>query len=366
MELNAHSEEHGGIDPSELKKLGIAPVDLIDFSVNSNPFGPSPRVLNAIQSVDISTYPDRHCTGLKEALAQSNQVSPEHILIGNGTAELIWLIVLSSLKPGDKVLIVGPTFGEYRRAATAVGAQVQEIRAEPPRFFPPVDQVIKSIERDRPRLVFLCNPSNPTGVCLSSDVIEMMRKTCDANTTLVLDEAYCAFTDRCCDTVLPGGNHLVLRSMTKDFALAGLRLGYVIGDPALIERIKHFQPAWSVNSLAQAAGIAAIMDEHYYQSTLSKLVQLRNAFFSQIKNLGYAMIPSDVHFGMIHADSPAKELRLMLLKSGIQVRDCTSFGLPEYIRISTRKEQDNMKLIQALKILQKNNPSPHKHKEEVR
>ena len=342
------SEEHGGIDPSELKKLGIALADLIDFSVNSNPFGPSPRVLEAIQSVDISTYPDRHCTGLRETLAQSNQVPPDHILIGNGTAELIWLIAFSFLKPGDKVLIVGPTFGEYRRAATAVGARVQEIRAEPPRFFPPVDQVIKSIEQDHPRVVFLCNPNNPTGICLGSNVIEKLSKACETNTILVLDEAYRTFANQRCDTELPGSNHLLLRSMTKDFALAGLRLGYIIGDPVLIEQIKHFQPAWSVNSLAQAAGIAAILDEDYYQSTLCELTQLRNVFFSRLKDSRYALVPSDVHFGIIHTNYPAKTLRLFLLKSGIQVRDCTSFGLPEYIRISTRKEPDNIKLLEAL------------------
>jgi histidinol-phosphate aminotransferase len=366
MAFNSCSEEHGGINPAELKQLGILPADLIDFSVNSNPFGPSPSVLEAIRTVDISTYPDRKSTALHEILAQANQVPAEHILVGNGTAELIWLAAHAFLKPGDKVLIAGPTFGEYQRAASTKGAQVTEIRAQPPLFLPPLEQMLLNIKQEHPRLVFLCNPNNPTGIFLNSDVVRKLSMACGSKTILIIDEAYKAFVDGQTYTEVPGDNCLILRSMTKDFALAGIRLGYIMGNPALIEQIQRYQPAWSVNSLAQAAGIAAIMDRNYYQKNFSDLVRLKEHFFSQILITGYSMVPSDVHFGLIQVDYPAKQLRLQLLKSCIQVRDCTSFGLPEHIRISTRKEADNMKLIEALNILHKNNPPARQHKEELR
>lgn len=359
MALNHCSEEHGGINPSELKQLGILPVDLIDFSVNSNPFGPSARVLEAIRSVNISTYPDRQCSALREAIAQANQVTPEHILVGNGTAELIWLVSQSLLKPNDEVLIAGPTFGEYQRAASTLGAQVKEVRAQPPNFIPPLEQIVTRIEQDKPRLVFICNPNNPTGIYLDAGAIERLIKTCGSETILVVDEAYRAFIKGQFFAELPGNNCLILRSMTKDFALAGLRLGYVMGNPELIERVSRFQPTWSVNSLAQAAGIAALMEVDYYQITLSELTRLKNNFFSQIKDMGFSMVHSDVHFGVIAPNCPARDLRAHLLKLCFQVRDCTSFGLPDYIRISTRKEADNMKLLEALQILCKDNLPNH-------
>ena len=345
------SEAHGGLDPSELKRLGISPVDLVDFSVNSNPFGPSPRVLAAVRSVDISAYPDRKCSALVEALAQANRVTPQEILVGNGTAELIWLTVQAFLQPRDQVLILGPAFGEYQRAVSTLGAEVKEVRAQAPDFLPPVEQVVASIVRDQPRLVFVCNPNNPTGTYLDSGAIEKLRRACGSGTILVVDEAYRAFVTGQLFAQTPGDNCLVLRSMTKDFALAGLRLGYVLGNPELIEQLRRRQPAWSANSLAQAAGIAALTEVDYYQRTLLELVELRNDFFPQIRALGYAMVRSDVHFGLVHAGGPAKDLRLRLLRRGLQVRDCASFGLPEHIRISTRQPSDNLRLLAALRIL---------------
>jgi histidinol-phosphate aminotransferase len=353
LAVDGCSEAHGGLDPAELQQLEISPADLTDFSVNSNPFGPAPGVLAAIRSVDISAYPDRNCSALREALAQANQTTPERILVGNGTAELIWLTAQAFLRPGDQVVILGPTFGEYERAVSTLGAQVKNVRAQPPDFSPPVEQVAASIVQAQPRLVFVCNPNNPTGVYLDSVSIEKIIQACGSHTILVLDEAYRAFVSGPLFSQWPGGNCLVLRSMTKDFALAGLRLGYIMGHPALIEQMRRWQPAWSVNGLAQAAGIAALADVDYYQETLLELIKLRNDFFCRMKTSGYAMVASDVHFGLVYANGPARELRLRLLRLGLQVRDCASFGLPEYIRISTRQPADNVKLLAALELLRK-------------
>ena len=345
MSSQPSSEDHGGINPTELQQMGVDREKLIDFSVNSNPFGPSPAVLKALKTVDVSLYPDRDCGEISLALALACGVAPHQVCVGNGTAELIWLLAQSFLRPGERVLILGPTFGEYARAAAALGADVQEVPASAPLFEPPLNMLLAAIRRQRPRLVFLCNPNNPTGKFLPCADVEIVAQACGQDCLLVLDEAYRSFADGQFFSFLPAENCLVLRSMTKDFALAGLRLGYVLGNTENVARIKQFQPAWSVNAFAQAAGLAALQSMEYYRETLERLANLKNEFFSNLTTAGLIVVPSDVHFGMIALKRPAAQVRRMLLQHSIQVRDCASFGLPDYIRISTRKAMDNERIL---------------------
>lgn len=329
--------------------LGVATGNLIDFSVNSNPFGPSPEVLNAIRNVDFSTYPDRHCHELRSELAARSQVDRDQILIGNGTSELIWLAARSFLLPGDSVVILGPTFGEYQRAALACGAVLEEIRAEAPDFVPPVEKLMELIKVRSPRLVFVCNPNNPTGKNLSDHEINEIVNACGERTILILDEAYRSFISGSFFHSIENTKCLILRSMTKDFAMAGLRLGYAVGDPRIIQKLADIQPAWSVNAFAQAAGLAAIYDLEYYQNTLAELRRLKETFFHQVSNAGYPFIPSAVQYGIIHVHQPARIFRRLLLRHGIQVRDCTSFGLEDYIRVSTKREEENARLVEGIR-----------------
>jgi histidinol-phosphate aminotransferase len=346
--LHTHSEDHGGISPAELHRLGIDPHALVDFSVNSNPFGPAPAVLEALQKVDVSLYPDRDCDEIRRALGQACRVAPDQVCIGNGTAELIWLIAQAFLHPGDRVLILGPTFGEYARAAAALGAEVKEIRACAPRFAPPVEAFLAAIRQQQPRLVFLCNPNNPTGKFIPLSDIERVVQTCGKDCLLVLDEAYRSFVDGKFFSPLSAENCLVLRSMTKDFALAGLRLGYSLGTAAQIARLRQFQPAWNVNAYAQAAGLAALQSLDYYRKTLEELIELKRDFFFSLSNASLTVVSSDVHFGLIALNRPAVEVRRILLQQSIQVRDCASFGLPDFIRISTRQKWENEKFIEMI------------------
>jgi histidinol-phosphate aminotransferase len=349
------SEEHGSLDYAELQKMGINPADVMDFSVNSNPFGPSPKIQSVVQGLDVSRYPDRRCTELRLRLAELNGVSPQEILIGNGTAELIWLAAHALLKAGDGVLISGPTFGEYRRAAQALQADVAEIRAEAPLFRLPVDGITAHIRKARPRMVFICNPNNPTGIPASALELEEIIFACPEDCVLVLDQAYQAFLAGEFFGALPVQNVIALRSMTKDFALAGLRLGYALAGPRLIEMMQEFQPAWSVNAAAQTAGLAALSDLAWYQQTLEQLRVLRAAFFAQIAGAIQQHIISATHFGLLCTFAPAREVRLRLLRDRIQVRDCASFGLPGHIRISTRLEPDNLRLLEQLHALRREN-----------
>jgi histidinol-phosphate aminotransferase len=349
LEPDFTSELHGGINPHELKSLGIISDQLIDFSVNSNPFGPSPRVLQALQRVDIAQYPDRACSELTELLAFHNRVPSQRILVGNGTTELIRLIVQVMLKPGDKELVVGPTFAEYRMAAEMVGAEVIEVRAEPPDFTPDINAISSAIQKNKPRLVFLCNPNNPTGQVIPDEEMARLIQACQEPAILVIDQAYRAFAGSGFFADPPEKNVIILRSMTKDFAMAGLRLGYLIADQPLIKRLLGFQPTWSVNAYAQAGGCAALNDLPYYLDSLEKLQKLKENFFIQLSEVTGRSVTSRTHYGLLHTVQPARELRRILLKNRIQVRDGASFGLPFYIRISTRLQADNQVLLQVLR-----------------
>lgn len=355
LSIQSH-EEHGGVDPAELKRHGLCIGSLIDFSVNSNPFGPSPCVVDALKHVGISRYPDRNCSELAGRLAELNHVSEKRILIGNGTTELIWLICHAFLRPGDRVLIIGPTFSEYHRASIRLDASVTEMSAMPPYFVPPLNKAIDFVREFHPRLVFLCNPNNPTGKYIPDEEIQDLIAVCGFESILVIDKAYSAFLDGSFFELTIPQNVLILRSMTKDFALAGLRVGYLLGDADSIEKAKAFQPTWSVNAYAQAAGLAVLSDPEYYRNSLALLKRIQVSFFDEIRSIGYHLIASDVHFALVHCGRPANLFRSQLLRSGLQVRDCTSFGLPHYIRICTRLQEENKKLIMAMKAIETIDP----------
>jgi histidinol-phosphate aminotransferase len=347
MSSAGFSETHGGISPSELQRLGVSPGQIIDFSVNSNPFGPSPLVLERLRQVSVAHYPDREVSELTGRLAQANGLRPEQVLVGNGTAELIYLVVQALLRPGQRAVIVGPTFGEYRRAVESLGGEVLEIRAHPPLFKPDLDEILEILQAAQPRLAFVCNPNNPTGAYFEPEQIARLTAGCPEGCCLVLDEAYRPFLNGAFFAALPSGRCLALRSMTKEFALAGARLGYVLGAAELINKMRALQPAWSVNAFAQAAGLAVLDDLVYYQRTLAELRQVREAFLAGLLAKGAQVVPGEMHYFLIHLNQPARLFRQRLLQKGFLVRDCTSFGLPEYIRLSTQLLEANEAFLRA-------------------
>lgn len=359
----AHREErvvHGAIDYSELARLGLQPSEILDFSVNSNPYGPSPMVHAAVAQVAIERYPDRACLQLRQTILEYELTSLalplSSLLCGNGTSELIWAIGCTFLAAGKKSLIVAPTFGEYRAASLAAGAAIIELRAEEAQQFVPDLTLLQShIVREKPAVVWFCNPNNPTGAWIACEQLSPLVEACYAvGALLVIDESYWRFvapptTSTAVDLLRTqaGASLLVLRSLTKDFALAALRLGYVVGSPDLIEQIQRQLPSWNVNGFAQAAGVAALHDRAHLSTTLAALAHERQAFFSALREAGLRVLPSHTHFCLIDVGD-AHCVRQELLKRRLLVRDCTSFGLPHYIRVATRSTRDWQQLLQAL------------------
>ena len=257
---------HGGLDAAELRSLGLRPQQVLDFSANITPLGPSQRVKEAVAKADLSSYPDRHCLALREAIAARSGLNIENLLMGNGSTELIPLLARACLKPGEKCLIFTPTFGEYEAAAAIAGAEIETVKAEESATFQwPIDEASARIRQLRPNLVFLCNPNNPTGFYLEQDSVQRIVESVGPHGLLLLDNAYLPLSDYQWDPtpLLRHGNVAILHSMTKDHALAGVRLGYLAVSPNVISRVGKLQPAWSVNAVAQAAGLAALHDEDH-------------------------------------------------------------------------------------------------------
>jgi histidinol-phosphate aminotransferase len=346
MSNSVEPAAHGAIDFAELERLGLRPEDVLDFSVNSNPFGPSPKVWDAIRQTQLERYPDRESIALRRELSQRLEVSPAQIVVGNGTAELIQLTAFALLQRGEKVLVAEPTFGEYERSVRLMGANVHRWRAIPETGFAfRADEIQKELENVR--MAFICNPNNPTGQILPLEVLDVWAMEFP-NTLFVVDEAYLAFVpDMKSAVTLRRKNILILRSMTKDYAIAGLRLGYAVADETIIQALVNVRPAWNVNALAQSAGLAVLRDEAHQRETLAQLQIEKQKLVTGLQELGFAPVPSHTNYFLLPVSSSA-DFRQKLLAHGILVRDCASFGLPTHVRIATRTAEENEKLLAAL------------------
>ncbi len=339
---------HGSLDDSELERIGIDPNSIIDFSTSVNPFGPSGIAVAAITQIPWDRYPDRESKQLRSVLAKRLATSEEELIAGNGSGELVQLIALAYLRPMDTVLIVGPTYSEYARSAVLMGAQCLYCNATVETGFAiPVETVTEMLRTSRPRVLYLCNPNNPTGKLLGSVTIETWAREFD-QTLIVVDEAYIEFVweaKSLADLGCP--NIVVLRSLTKAYGLAGLRLGYLIADPEIVRVLCSVRVPWTVNAMAQVAGVAAVQDEEHQERSLTQLLGSKRTLMANIQSLGLNPLPSATHFFLVPVVDAATT-RSMLIRSKILVRDCSSFGLPEYIRIATRCPADNAKLVAAL------------------
>lgn len=322
---------------------------LLDFSVSCNPFGPPRAILQGLSDVPIHLYPDSQSTEVTSLLSHKLKILPNNIIIGNGSTELLRLAVLAYLSSKDKVIIPQPTYGDYEQACGIVNAKIIPYHLdENSQFHMDVDNFINWSLQYKPKAIFLCNPNNPTGQYLKrGDVKKIIAAFQDS--LIVLDEAYVAFTQERWNSLslLELPNLLILRSMTKDYALAGLRLGYGIASQQIIDSLKKVKPPWNVNSLAVHAGAIALSCDDFLSESLPRISEAKQFLINQITAMGFSVLPSQCHYFLLKAGD-ARKFRESLLTRGVVVRDCTSFGLPAYVRIAPRRMEDCHKLIQAM------------------
>jgi len=313
---------------------------------------PPPEASKVFDTIAINRYPDSEATEFRQCLSLKLGVTPDNILAGSGAVELIRLIALTYFRPGDSVLILEPTFGEYRVACQLLGAEVvNQWGKEEEGFALTIEETVNLIKQHHPRGVFICNPNNPTGQYLARQDVEMVLDTC-RDALLILDEAYIAFVDGSWPSIdlISQGNVVIVRSMTKDYALAGLRIGYAVAHEGIINALRRVRPPWNVNAVAQKAGVIALEDTDHLESCKREIRKTKQFLIGELYRIGFTLVPSSTNFFLVKVTN-ATGFRTALLRHGILVRDCTSFGLPQYIRIAARTMPECQKLIATIQAL---------------
>ena len=342
--------EHGG-RLALTSHENIARHGTIDFSVCLNAFGPAPSVVEAVRGAPIAEYPDPRATHAREAIATSWHLSSSTIALGAGSAELIQSVCFAFVRTGDVVVVIEPAFGEYRRAATLCGADVLGVALT--QGDDPLSSAKAVIRQRRPRIVFIASPANPTGRSFDRHTLHALADVCaNVDALMALDQAYDAFADEPLGTpaLRDHPSVLHLRSLTKEHALAGVRVAVGVGPTNIIDAIERVRVPWPTSTAAQAAAIAAVGDsaQLHASTTVAALRSERRRISVALSRLGIDVAPTSTHY-MLVACAGATDLRNQLVARDILVRDCTSFGLPRHVRIAARTADDNDLLIDALR-----------------
>ena len=352
----SHSYDHGGNVFTVARTLGVAPDQILDFSASINPLGMSSVVRKAlICSLDsLIHYPDSSHKELKQTLAKYHDLSPVHFTIANGSTELIYN--LAAMLPGKKALIISPSFSEYVRALIQHHWEVQHFILTPESNFSIDTEKLELALAGGVDALFICNPGNPNGTLYPQRVIEKIYSLClSAGTFMVLDEAFMDFCEEASAKrmVVHSDNAIVLRSMTKFFGIPGLRLGYAISNVTHAERLDSMGGPWSVNTLALAAGAAALKDVQHNQESLEFIRRERRTLYQNLTQFSQLKLyPSSANYLLaeIQGSLSSWELRERLLPHRILIRDCASFmGLSgRFFRIAVRTSDENRRLVECL------------------
>jgi histidinol-phosphate aminotransferase len=327
------------------RELGISGV--VKMASNENPLGPSKEVRQVIaQSLDkINLYPDASHYYLKQVLATELGFSTEHIIVGNGLDDVNRILAETILKPTDEVIIPQPTFSMYETVTILMGAKPVLVKS--PKGLGNDLTAMKEAITGHTKLIFICNPNNPTGTIVKKNELIGFLKDLPAKILVVLDQAYADFAD---DPEFPNGleliregfdNLIVYHTFSKIHGIAGLRLGYAVGHPALIEQMQKVRDPFNVNLLAQAAGVAAFNSKKHI--LLSKeLVQMgRRLFYEELDAMGIDYLPTQSNFILIDCKQDTQAIYQYLLQNGVIVRPTHSFGLPNHIRVTFGTAEQN-------------------------
>ena len=346
---------HGGRAAPLLARYGL-PADqpLVDFSANLNPLGPPPWLDGWLAGAAdcLSRYPDPDDDRARRAIAEHEGVAPERVLVTGGGAEAIYLA--AGLHAGGRALIVQPTFSEYARACEHYGLDVASLPLGGAAFDLDIDAAERAMREVE--VLFLCRPNNPTGTLIPREAIErLLARGQETGTTLVVDEAFVDFTardERLTPLLGESPNLLLLRSLTKLYALPGLRLGYLLGAPETVARLAARQLPWSVNALALELVAPLLADADYLARTRAWLAAQRD-LPSRVGALGHAVAPTAANFLLLRGGRDAAEAEALfafLLRRGLLARHTHNFpGLDgRWLRFALRQGPDNARLLEAL------------------
>jgi len=335
------------------REYGLDPNDIVKLASNENPRGPSARVRDAIAAAaaGITRYPDGNGFALKNALAARFDVTPEHIVLGNGSNDILELATQAFLRPGDEAVYSQHAFAVYPLATQARGGVGVSVAA---RALGHDLSAMRAAITPRTRIIFVANPNNPTGTWIEPAVLRAFIASVPSEILVVLDEAYNEYLrqDQQSDSAawLPQHPHLLVsRTFSKAYGLAGLRVGYGLGDPTVCAMLNRVRQPFNVNSVAQAAALAALADVEY----VAESAQINHAGLDQLTcglaAMGVAYVPSHANFLLVHVGA-AGAIYDALLRQGVIVRPVANYGLPEHLRVSVGLPAENQRFLDALKV----------------
>ena len=327
----------------------------IKLASNENPLPPSDRVQKAIIGAlsSLDRYPDGSGFYLRQALAKKHGVMPDQVVLGNGSNELIELLVRSFLRPGDEAVVPHPSFVVYPMIVQAAGGvrvmvMLKDFRLD-------LDAMARAIT-PMTKIVFVANPNNPTATIVTRDEVEHFMSRVPERTIVMFDEAYLEFAmgSDFPDTlayVKQGRKVVVLRTFSKAASLAGLRVGYGIADADAIALMNRIRQPFNVNSLAQVAALAAIDDEAHILECVRMIEAGRHFLYDEFKRIGLQYVPSRANFILVDVGRNAADIYQKLLHQGVIVRPMTPFGLETAFRITVGTPEENRKLVKALRMV---------------
>jgi histidinol-phosphate aminotransferase len=332
------------------RELGLDPASIVKLASNENPLGPSPLAQKAMKSAiaDSHIYPDGGGFRLRSAIAESLGLDLTNVVLGNGSNEIIELLCHTFLNRNTSLIAAEHAFVVYKLMATLFGAHYREV--PDPGFTHDLDAMADAINADT-RLVFIANPNNPTGTMVGQEAIDRFMDRLPDHVVAVFDEAYIEFPDNAPDTlryVKEGRNACVLRTFSKLHGLAGLRVGYGLAPAHLTSLLQKARQPFNVNSMAQAAAIAALADTEHMERTRQINREGMTYLYQVFDNLGLTYIPSHANFILVRTGNGDEVFRAMLAQ-GVIVRAMSSYKLPDWIRISVGTAAQNQRCAEVMK-----------------
>lgn len=331
------------------RELGIE--EVIKLASNENPIGPSPQAVQAAAEklAETHLYPDGSSYQLKKALAEHLGVEPAEIIVGNGCDEVIKLVAEAFFHHGDEVIVADPTFGEYAYATQLMGAKLVKVKGEG--FGHDLPKMAAAVTK-RTKAIFLCNPNNPTGSMNNREELEAFLAQIPRDVLVILDQAYYEYVE---DPAYPNGvdyrgdgRVLTLRTFSKIYGLAGFRVGYGVGDQALIGFLQRVREPFNVNRLGQLAATAALTDQAHLERSLEVNRQGKKEIEQGLTALGLSFLSSHANFILFATPFPASAVFQALLRKGVIIRSADIFGLPRHLRVTIGTTTQNQKFLAAL------------------
>jgi len=331
--------------------------EIVKLASNENALGPSPKAVQALQAAlsDIHRYPDNGCYYLREKLAEKYGVDRSQLLFGHGSNEVIQLIVLAFLTPDEEVITAGQTFILYPIMSNARGARVLEV---PLKDFTYDLEAMAGRITDKTKIIFISNPNNPTGTMADAASFRTFMQQVPADVLVVLDEAYGeyvmspAYPDSL-EYLRQGRNIIILRTFSKAYGLAGLRIGYALCPALLVNYMERVRVPFNVNYLAQVAALAALDDKEHLRRSQDNNQKGLAYIYAELKGMGLVYIPTHSNFLLVNLGTRAEDVYQKLLREGVIIRSMASYGLDNYVRVTIGLPEENERFISSLrKVLQ--------------